>query len=128
MAPLPFIRIVSDSPFADPLAPERHRLATMRTTMSSECHGPRLGRSTALLLTLAFIVGCTGPGTESPDADDTSVVEVGLTVATVNALPKCTTALGGTTALVTTPQLSLWTCGAGAWLPIPCTRLNGGTV
>lgn len=62
-----------------------------------------------------------------PPAAKGDVITIGLISNTTNGLPKCTSALAGTTAYVQSPA-SLWSCQAGSWIPIPCVGIGAGAV
>src|SRR4051794_12054787 len=73
--------------------------------------------------------GCGGPGPDSsqiPEPTNGSY-SIALSAGTPASLPKCTSALAGTVALVTSTS-SLWACAGGAWCEINCTTGNSGTV
>jgi hypothetical protein len=57
----------------------------------------------------------------------TDVIAIALVTGSMSALPKCTSALAGTTAFVQSPT-SLYTCQGGTWIAVPCTALMGGVV
>jgi collagen type VII alpha len=82
-------------------------------------------------LSACVAFACTG---ESPSPSDLSpaqpingVYSVTLQSTTASALPKCTSALAGATAYVQSP-VALYSCQAGAWVPIPCLTVLGGAV
>jgi cysteine-rich repeat protein len=57
-----------------------------------------------------------------------SVYSIALVAGTPSALPKCTSTLYGTTAIVQSPA-SVQSCQApGVWLPIPCASILAGAV
>src|SRR5215471_5509688 len=81
-----------------------------------------------LTLVAIFLSACDGPppphAAASPEND---VYTIALTAPTIGGLPKCTSALSGTTAYVQSPP-SLYSCIAGTWVPIPCLTVAGGAV
>lgn len=82
-----------------------------------------LRQSAALL---AIVSACNNKGAPSADGASAiySIAVVGMSVA---ALPKCTAAVSGTTALVQSP-ISLYSCVGETWLPVPCTNGLAGAV
>ena len=78
----------------------------------------------------SLVAACTnqlspiqGP-VRAPSSDAYSIAVV---ASTVQGLPKCTSALAGTTAYVQSP-VNLYTCQAGLWVPIPCLTIGAGAV
>src|SRR4051794_2102041 len=68
-------------------------------------------RSPLLLLAAGFLLAaCAGPP-RSPAAPSSRVYDIAVIASSVNALPKCTSALTGTTAYVQSP-VSLYSCQA----------------
>src|SRR5262249_33233562 len=81
------------------------------------------------LLVGAASMGCGGApadGTGAPEPTNGSY-SVAIVATAPYALPKCTSALAGTVAYVTSPS-SLWTWPGGIWFEIRCTLLNAGAV
>ncbi len=74
---------------------------------------------------LVAAIGCAAPDRAAPETPQ--VLQVTLTAQTPAGLPSCTKALYGTTAATESPA-GIWTCQAGAWLPIPCTNILAGAV
>jgi hypothetical protein len=78
----------------------------------------------------SLVSACTNQASpiEGPSAAPTSdVYTVTVVASTFSSLPKCTSALYGTTAYVQSP-IGLYSCQAGAWLPIPCLTIGAGAV
>lgn len=78
----------------------------------------------------AGVAACSSGDVPSPSQQPrpaTEVLTITTTASTVGVLPKCASALYGTTAYVQSPT-SLYTCQSGSWLPIPCTPALGGAV
>ena len=95
---------------------------TVRRLFGMLCSCP----SMLAILTL----GCSGDPSPAPATTDTPAVgtySIALTATTAAALPKCTSTLAGTTALVQSP-VGLWACSAGSWSPIACTKSLAGAV
>lgn len=92
------------------------------------CLARRLSLGWLSLCVAAWLaLACTdGQPSDAPEGPPNSYA-IALTVPTFNKLPKCTSALAGTTAYVETPA-SLWQCIEGVWLPISCTKLQAGAV
>jgi hypothetical protein len=80
-------------------------------------------------IALALIAACqTPPSASAPPAPSSNeVYSIALTVPSPPALPKCTSALAGTTAYVESPP-SLYSCIGGAWVSIPCLTAGAGAV
>src|SRR5262249_50701528 len=67
------------------------------------------------------------PAESTTAAPSGTTYSIALVASTVSSLPKCTSTLSGTTAYVQSP-VSLYSCQAPVWLPIPCTSLLAGAV
>lgn len=105
-----------------------HRATTHAPT--SVPLAPSTTRWLMLALAASGVVACSSgdvPGSSPQPRPATEVFSITTTASTVSALPKCTTALYGTTAYVQSPT-SLYTCQGGSWVPIPCTTLLAGAV
>lgn len=83
----------------------------------------------ALLLALGgnSLTACTSESPAARSDADFQYVKVALSAPNAAALPKCRGASAGKTAFVASPP-SLYTCQAGAWLPLPCTTMLSGAV
>src|SRR5262245_13870599 len=83
----------------------------------------------ALAFAAVFVAACQGPpaSVASPAAPTGDVYTIALTVPSPAALPKCASALAGTTAYVVSPP-GLFSCIAGVWVPIPCLSATSGAV
>ena len=101
----------------------------MNVTCSSSVDVP--GRSlfsAAFALTAGLVAaGCNAPPSAATDEPPPQVYKIDLVSATVSALPKCTSALAGTTVLVQSP-VALYSCQASNWVLIPCTAGLAGAV
>jgi hypothetical protein len=93
----------------------RHRRSTHAVTLA--------------VLSLSTLVACgrIKDSSASSASTETDLYSVALTASTPATLPKCTSALGGTTALVLSPP-GLFSCLAGVWVPIPCVAIGAGAV
>ncbi len=84
-----------------------------------------------ILYILAILaVGCKSSDSSPPPtnaAPESEIYSVTVTAATSSALPKCTSALAGTTAYVRSPP-GLWSCQGSSWISIPCTKVLAGAV
>ena len=69
----------------------------------------------ALALTTTTVAACHGEPAESPP--QTNAYSIAIVASVPAALPKCTSLLSGTTALVQMP-ISLYSCVANIWVPI----------
>jgi hypothetical protein len=81
---------------------------------------------------LVASAGCGGADAGSPSstglpAPINGVYSLQIETATPSALPKCTSALAGTVAYVSSPS-SLWACSRGNWCQISCTTSSAGDV
>jgi collagen type VII alpha len=90
------------------------------------------GVAAASGISLVGSVGCGDHGsTPSSSANLPSpvngVYSLQIEAATPSALPKCTSALAGTVAYVSSPA-SLWACSGGNWCEINCTNSSAGDV
>jgi hypothetical protein len=93
-------------------------------------YAKKIGRQVAAALCFGLSVAAcqTPPSSTTPDVTPANgVYTIALTAPSAGALPKCTSALSGTTAYVQSPA-SLWSCIANTWVPIPCTTVTGGAV
>lgn len=77
-------------------------------------------------------VGCGQRGAEPSSSSKiappvSGVYKVQIQAATTSALPVCNTKTAGETAMVVSSD-TLESCIGGAWIPIPCTSILGGTV
>ena len=64
---------------------------------------------------LANACGASPPDTGPSGAQSSDVYTIGLTAASPGALPKCSSALAGTTAYVQSPT-GLWSCINNTWI------------
>jgi hypothetical protein len=84
----------------------------------------------AWMVTATDLVACTGGSSGSgratvlPPGD---VYVATIEALTISGLPRCSGSLAGTTAYVQSP-ISLYSCIAGTWVPIPCLTLIAGAV
>jgi hypothetical protein len=72
-------------------------------------------------------LGTAACGIEKPSAERETIFTASLTVPTANALPRCTSNLGGTVAYVRATS-SLVTCSGGRWCEIDCKASDAGDV
>src|SRR5580704_6877710 len=81
------------------------------------------------------LVGSAGCGGQDPTSTPSTalpapvngVYSVQIQANTPSALPKCTSALAGTVAYVSSPA-SLWACSGGNWCQINCSTSSAGDV
>jgi hypothetical protein len=71
--------------------------------------------------------GCGAAPPAGPAARAGDVYSIAVVVGTFVGLPRCVSALAGTTAYVQSPA-SLYSCVAGVWVPIPCATILAGAV
>jgi len=85
----------------------------------------------AVTLVVAVTTVCSGCEVQkraaAPSEPADGVYAVELQAATPANLPKCTSALAGTTAFAASPA-SLWSCLGNSWVQIPCTTILSGAV
>jgi cysteine-rich repeat protein len=88
-----------------------------------------VARVTALGAGLGLVLGCgdAGQGESGASSGAEDVYAASFAVATASNLPKCTSALYGTTAIVGSP-VGLFSCVGGSWVPIQCSKASGGAV
>jgi hypothetical protein len=88
------------------------------------------GRAGSIVVVATFIgLGCARGADSGADnqSSQNDVYSIALTVSTAPNLPKCTSALAGTTTYVQSP-ISLYSCVAGIWIPIPCFTIAAGAI
>ena len=79
------------------------------------------------------LVGSAGCGGEDPTSSSAlpapvnGVYSLQIQVSTPSSLPKCTSALSGTVAYVSSPA-DLWACSGGSWCEIKCSSSSAGDV
>src|SRR5215831_7655666 len=71
--------------------------------------------------------GCNGAPPSPADEQPGTIKSVALAVTVSGDLPKCTSAIAGSTAYVQSPS-GLWYCNGNTWTPIPCATLMAGAV
>ncbi|HEV3191126.1 MAG TPA: hypothetical protein VGY54_11545, partial [Polyangiaceae bacterium] len=78
---------------------------------------------------VALVAGCSvqESGTLPPPAPTNGVYMVRLETNNQTGLPTCSKQTGGETAMLTS-TMTLESCIAGCWVPIPCASLIGGAV
>ncbi len=109
-----------------PSVPETDR----RTTPVADL-GPIAWIASASALALVAGVGCGGgassPSTSADPLPDPGLYTVKVQASTPSSLPKCTAALAGTVAYVSSPS-DLWECTSGSWCEIKCGVSSAGDV
>jgi Collagen triple helix repeat (20 copies) len=81
----------------------------------------------AIAILLAACTNQASPVQGTVATPTSDVYSVTVVASTVSGLPKCTSALYGTTAYVQSP-VGLYSCQAGVWVPIPCLTIGAGAV
>jgi cysteine-rich repeat protein len=99
---------------------------TLRTLLRTVNRGVGAARVTALGAALGLALAC-GDAKEGAASGAESAYAASFAVTTASNLPKCTSALSGTTAIVESP-VGLFACVSGSWAAIPCTKGLGGAV
>jgi hypothetical protein len=84
-----------------------------------------------IAMPLAVAIAAAGGCADRPPSPTTppslGVYSITVIAKTSSALPRCASALLGTTALVQSP-VTLFTCQAGFWISIPCANVLAGSV
>src|SRR5580704_15373856 len=80
---------------------------------------------------LATLTGCGQAASVSSTSPvplpDGGVYDVSFETSTPSSLPKCTSALAGTVAYVSSSS-TLWSCSGGTWCQVGCSSSGAGDV
>ena len=90
-----------------------------------------VGIATATGVAVVGSVGCSAeqpsPSTAEVPTPVNGAYALTIQVSTPSGLPKCTSALSGTVAYVSSPS-DLWACSGGTWCEIKCSSSSAGDV